>query len=479
MTAAKKGRPLFAQMLKGLRRGDASGVIIHKIDRSARNLRDWADLGELIDAGVSVHFANESLDLLSRGGRLSADIQAVVAADYIRNLREETLKGINGRLKQGVYPFGAPLGYLNMGAGRPKDIDPERGPLVRDAFRLYASGYNLDSLVAELHRRGLRNRRGRTVSRNSLSAILNNPFYAGLIRLKTRTETYRGRHTSLIEMALFKQVEARLRGKFRARKWIHDFTFRGLFKCSLCDRHLTGELQKGHIYYRCQTSDCPTRTFREEVLEAALLQSWPPIAVSDESKAGLLRQLEFVEEENGQGKQERRAHLQATIGGIKARLARITDACVDGVIDKSTFEERKRTLLEEQRSLEDSLDSQTDAIVDIKQFIMERLELASSAQQSYRLGTIASRREMVLLLTSNRTVARKDVSIEPSFPLHRIAERHENLQSGPNQAATRTFAEIARSLWNWARAELEKRSEMELSMNQAARVRVTDTPHDV
>ena len=49
------------------------GVIIHKIDRSAGNLRDRADLGELIDAGIEVHFANESPDLNSRGGRLSAD----------------------------------------------------------------------------------------------------------------------------------------------------------------------------------------------------------------------------------------------------------------------------------------------------------------------------------------------------------------------------------------------------------------------
>jgi site-specific DNA recombinase len=70
----------------------------------------------LLDAGVEVHFANESLDLHTRGGRLSADIQAVVAADYIRNLREETKKGFYGRLKQGIYPMGAPLGYINKKA---------------------------------------------------------------------------------------------------------------------------------------------------------------------------------------------------------------------------------------------------------------------------------------------------------------------------------------------------------------------------
>jgi DNA invertase Pin-like site-specific DNA recombinase len=114
-TAAKLGRPIFLQMLKALNSRQADGVIIHKIDRSARNLRDWAELGQIIDRGIEVHFANENLDLESRGGRLSADIQAVVAADYIRNLREEVKKGFYGRIKQGLYPMPAPTGYIDKG----------------------------------------------------------------------------------------------------------------------------------------------------------------------------------------------------------------------------------------------------------------------------------------------------------------------------------------------------------------------------
>jgi site-specific DNA recombinase len=84
-TAAKRGRSVFTRILKLLRDGKAHGLVLHKIDRGARNLKDWADLAELSDAGIEVRFANESLDMRSRGGRLSADIQAVVAADYIRN----------------------------------------------------------------------------------------------------------------------------------------------------------------------------------------------------------------------------------------------------------------------------------------------------------------------------------------------------------------------------------------------------------
>src|SRR3546814_236098 len=122
-TAAKAGRRVFGSMIRRLSRGSAAGVILHKIDRGARNLRDWADLGELLDRGVDVHFAHDSIDLRSRGGRLSADIQAVVATDYIRNLREECLKGIQARLRQGLYPRRAPLGYLDCGSGQPKVLD--------------------------------------------------------------------------------------------------------------------------------------------------------------------------------------------------------------------------------------------------------------------------------------------------------------------------------------------------------------------
>jgi len=68
-TGAKLGRPVFSDMLRLLRRKKARGVIIHKIDRSARNLKDWADLGEMIDSGIEVQFANESLDMHTRGGR--------------------------------------------------------------------------------------------------------------------------------------------------------------------------------------------------------------------------------------------------------------------------------------------------------------------------------------------------------------------------------------------------------------------------
>ncbi|HEX4497270.1 MAG TPA: recombinase family protein [Thermoanaerobaculia bacterium] len=106
-SAAKRGRPVFAEILRKLRRGEADGLIVHKVDRSTRNLKDWADLGELIDQGIPVYFSGDGLDLSSRSGRLAADIQAVIAANYVRNLREEAKNGIKKRLEQGLFPLPA------------------------------------------------------------------------------------------------------------------------------------------------------------------------------------------------------------------------------------------------------------------------------------------------------------------------------------------------------------------------------------
>lgn len=83
-------------------------------------------------------------------------------------------------IKKGIYPFNAPLGYLNAGGGKLKVIDPRKGPLVRTAFELYCSGdYSITSLTEEMRRLGLTGLAGRPVVRRNIEAILRNAFYCG------------------------------------------------------------------------------------------------------------------------------------------------------------------------------------------------------------------------------------------------------------------------------------------------------------
>src|SRR5260370_32834402 len=225
-SASQTGRPALDQMLRLIRLKKAQGVIIHKIDRSMRNQQDWADVGKLVDAGVEIHFATENVDLKTVAGRLSADIQAVVAMHYSRNLREEVKKGLYGRLKQGFYPFRAPIGYVNQGTANVNAADPVKAPLIQEAFRLYSSGnFSLPDLTQQMFRKGLRNRNGGPVTINRFATILKNPFYIGLMKIERNGQTFPGIHQPLIATDIFEKTQDVLAGKSPHRAKSHRFTY--------------------------------------------------------------------------------------------------------------------------------------------------------------------------------------------------------------------------------------------------------------
>lgn len=444
-TAASRGRPIFTHMLWLLRKRKAEGVIIHKIDRSARNLRDWADLGELIDEGVEVHFANEGLDLHSRGGRLSADIQAVVAADYIRNLREESIKGLYGRLKQGIYPFRAPIGYINQGGGKPKTINPAIAPLIHMAFEFYADGkFTMHRLRAEMAKRGLRDSLGEPLSLQSMAKILRNPFYAGL--LKVRGQVFQGIHEPIIPMELFNKAQEVRIGSLKVRITNHAYCFRKFLRCALCKKALIGECQKGHIYYRCQTKSCATKTIREERIHEgaiALLQRIQIPPESLEKIAALVRESKRLSE---QAKEEEQKLLALKLGHVKDRLNRLTDAYLDHLIDESAYRERRESALREQRELEDKL-----AALDSKDNLAaERLErflaIAGNLAMAYTNASDDAKRSLLELLTSNRILNERTLELEPLSPFLVKPETDNFHQCRPTPPRHLTIDEIAAAL---------------------------------
>lgn len=341
-TAAKSGRPIFNEMLKLLRRGVASGMVVHKIDRSARNLKDWAIVSELPDAGIDVYIASETLDFTSRGGRLSADIQAVIAADFIRNLREETIKGLRGRLKQGLYPFRAPIGYLDNGRGNPKTPDPIKAPLITAMFESYASGqHSLRSLEIEMQKQGLRNFGNRPVSLHGIETILRNPFYTGIIEIKRTGAVYQGIHEPLITADIFQRVQEVKAGRAGKKVTRHNHLFRGLFRCGLCDGPMSPERQKGHVYYRCQLPTCPTKTIREEVLEQTVITELQGLELNDSDARAVEQEWQKQSQQSDADGVQR--SLKLRIKEHDGRLNRLTDLLIDQVIDTDTFHRRKKT----------------------------------------------------------------------------------------------------------------------------------------
>src|SRR5882724_4135451 len=446
-SASKKGRPAFNQMLRLLRLGAARGVIIHKIDRSARNLEDWNHIGKLVDAGIDVHFATESIDLKTTAGRLSADIQAVVATHYSRNLRDEVKKGLYGRLKQGFYPLRAPIGYLDQGSAKPKIQDPMRAPLVKTVFELYSTGeYSLPRLAHEMVRRGLHNRAGGKVTVNGLATILRNPFYIGLMRILKNAETYKGSHEALIPVALFERVQDVLSGKRVDRVASHVFTYSRIIRCATCKYSLIAERQKGHVYYRCHNRPfknpavCPITSRREEQLEAAVLDVLQIVQLSNAelslAKKYLAQRRTDVEQ---QGAQMRNA-LKLQHDQLKKRISNLTDLLLDGTIQKPLFESKQMALLLEQTAVEEKRREMENGGGAATKQLEKTVELAQSASLLYRTASTANKRKLLKILLSNVSVTGKKVEIMLSVPFRLIAERGKDDDGRLNRGTCRTWA---------------------------------------
>lgn len=421
-TAAKQGRPLFNAMIRLLKAKKASGLIVHKIDRGARNLKDWLELTNLSEIGIEIHFAHESLDIQQRGGRLAADIQLAVAADFIRNLRQEAIKGLYGRLNQGIYPFGAPIGYKNTGKGKHKSIDPVQGPLVKKAFELYATKkYTLHTLRDHMHKLGLRNARGGRMEVSSLSHMLNNQFYIGILSVKG--QTFMSGHEPIITPALFKQVRAILRGSVNQRIRKHDFQFSKMLTCAACGYRLIAEKQKGKVYYRCHTKGCVTKGVLETSVETHLVKALSTAQLYPEEADTLEEIIKEDEELTAARQQQLLMTLRLRKSQLQHKLNRLTDTFIDGEIEKEMYAPRKEKLLMEIREAETSEQKIEHNGSLIYGKARRNIELAKSLVASYESGISEERKELIGIVTSNLSVEGKKLMIAMRKPFSQMAER--------------------------------------------------------
>lgn len=411
-TAAKSGRPVFNAMVRALKQGQADGVVMHRIDRSARNFFDWAKIGELSDAGYAIHYAAESLDFSSRGGRLTANIQMAVAEDYVRNLKIEIHKGQREHLRNGYYPFTAPVGYVDNGKGKLKTPHPIQGPLVRAAFELYDSGqHSIRTLHQEMVKRGLRSKRGNPIAKAGIEAILNNPFYTGTIHIRARDEVYKGRHKPLISAALFQRVQDRKAGRNIKKVTRHNYTYRCLFPCGVCGKSLIAECQKGYIYYRCHTYECRGNCVREEKLEEQIGKVVGQAAFSKKDVEAIQTAvLAWFLKTDGSN------HINAPqmqLKTLEQKLIRIDDAAIDGIIDKDTHAKRKKAALLEKATLEEQIQKAENNHLK-PAMVGKFLERVSNLAQHYINAANAEKRLLCELVTSNRKVTAKSVYLEPA-----------------------------------------------------------------
>jgi hypothetical protein len=167
------------------------------------------------------HTTDDMLDQLMAVVQMPKELtpeQARVLAHRARELyeegRQEKLKAQKAKARQTVSdkarrgePTGCvPIGYLKRIEGGQMwlEIDPVKGPLVAEAFRLAAEGHSLRTVRARMLELGLTGTRGKPITLSSLQYMLRNKFYE---------ETFKGARAGvkqLIKRRTFAKAQARL-----------------------------------------------------------------------------------------------------------------------------------------------------------------------------------------------------------------------------------------------------------------------------
>ena len=175
-----KKRKHFNEMISDAKDNMFDLIITKEISRFARNTLDSLQYTrELLSWGVGVFFQNDNINTLDEDAELRLTIMSSIAQDELRKLSSRVKFGHQQAIKSGVVLGNSRIfGYQKD--GKRLIIDESQAPMVRDLFRLYATGeYSMKQLEKLFYEQGYRNYNGNKIAHTTMSGIISNPKYKG------------------------------------------------------------------------------------------------------------------------------------------------------------------------------------------------------------------------------------------------------------------------------------------------------------
>ena len=432
-TAKEPGRIKFAEMLSLIEKGKAEGILSWNPDRLARNSVDGGKIIHFVDRGLikSLKFPTFWFEPTPQG-LFMLQIAFGQSKYYVDSLRENVTRGMRQKIRNGVWPVLAPLGYLNNPKTRGIDVDIAKAPKVKKIFELYATGnYNLRELVEWCERVNFKSNLGNKISIGKVHALLQNVFYIGLMKYKG--EIHEATHEPLISKKLFDKVQKIMREKGKPQKVKkHNFAFLGLMKCP-CTAAITAEKKikpsgREYIYYRCTKKKGPCQEkhyLREEELYPQIKSFLQKVSLSSHDTEKVLAELD---KDETQAKEQAIAtvqNLKTSFSEIEKKLEKLLDVYLDETITAEEYASRKEKLVRQKVGLRDE-------IYDFEQKGLSWLEPARefvlSLNQATKLLESENKTEMTTFLKnigSNHVLQNRQLIFSPKTPYNLVAERSE------------------------------------------------------
>jgi DNA invertase Pin-like site-specific DNA recombinase len=172
-SAKSLNRPGIAKLLAMVDAGGVGVVIVAKLDRLTRSVKDLCELLERFERrGVSLVSVAESLDTGSAAGRLVLNIMTAVSQWEREAIGERTRDALRHKRSQGQRIGNIPFGSRLAGDGERLEPDPAEQDALEQIRVLRSSGETLRGIAATLNHRAYRTRRGTLWRLESVARVL-------------------------------------------------------------------------------------------------------------------------------------------------------------------------------------------------------------------------------------------------------------------------------------------------------------------
>ncbi|WP_083485789.1 recombinase family protein [Alicyclobacillus ferrooxydans] len=369
-TATNDNRPNFQRMISDSDKNLFDVIIVHKLDRFARDRYDSAYYKRILKKnGVRLESVLEQLDNSPESIILESVLEGM-AEYYSRNLARETRKGLLENATSGRHTGGRPpYGYKVNPETLMLEIDERTAPAVRFYFESIAKGLTLSRIIDELNSQGFRTYNGRRFTKNSFWDWARNKKYKGVYtwdvtdqkigggkrnshKRKDEAEQIQiaGAVPAIVSEELWDKVNQAMKarkhkpGQFKARL---TYLLSDRVKCGTpgCKGMFRGSsyMRSGSrfAYYKC-SENCGSRGIRKEEFEDAIMKKLVNTVFSDEALRKITDRVQELYQEQREESQDNLLPLKTELAELDRKMNNWIEAIGEGLLDKNILAEKIR-----------------------------------------------------------------------------------------------------------------------------------------
>lgn len=346
---AKSGRSdnreQFQQMLKDTAKKQFDVIILWKVDRFGRN-REEITLNKYKckKNGVRVEYVAETIPNTPEGVILESVLEGF--AEYYSLQLSQNIRRGQAESAEKCQSTGGnrPMGYLT-GPDKRFILDPDTAPTVKMIFDMYAAGSTVTEIITHLNSLGLRNRRGKAFTNNSLYAVLKNEKYTGVYLYKDKR--IEGGMPRIVDDDTFWKVQEMLKINKRApaHKWSKaEYLLTDKLFCGKCGSGMIGESGTSktgakHNYYSCSKKkrfrECDKKSIRQTTIEDLVINATIDLLKDDELIEFLIENTWQYYQAQDESQEELNA-LHRELEQTEKAIANLITAIEAGILNEAT-----------------------------------------------------------------------------------------------------------------------------------------------